>query len=199
MPVPLLDLRAQHATIRDEVVDSDDGGRRLAAVHSWRGRREARAAGRRAVAHEVRDRLRERHRCAVARACARSTSAAATKSSRRRSRSSRRRERSTTSARRRCSSTSIRRRSTFVRTPPRPASTSKTKAVIPVDLFGQMAAIEEVMTAMPGVPVIEDAAQIDRRASRRSTANGAWPARWRPSARSASSRRRISAATATAA
>jgi dTDP-4-amino-4,6-dideoxygalactose transaminase len=39
------------------------------------------------------------------------------------------------------------------------ARTSKTKAVIPVDLFGQMAPIEEVMTSMPGVPVIEDAAQ----------------------------------------
>jgi dTDP-4-amino-4,6-dideoxygalactose transaminase len=39
------------------------------------------------------------------------------------------------------------------------ARTSRTKAVIPVDLFGQMAPIEEVMTSMPGVPVIEDAAQ----------------------------------------
>ncbi len=39
------------------------------------------------------------------------------------------------------------------------ARTSKTKAVVPVDLFGQMAAIEEVAAAMPGIPVIEDAAQ----------------------------------------
>jgi dTDP-4-amino-4,6-dideoxygalactose transaminase len=39
------------------------------------------------------------------------------------------------------------------------ARTSKTKAVIPVDLFGQMAPIEEVAKAMPGVPLIEDAAQ----------------------------------------
>lgn len=39
------------------------------------------------------------------------------------------------------------------------ARTSKTKAVVPVDLFGQMAPIEEVATAMPGVPIIEDAAQ----------------------------------------
>jgi dTDP-4-amino-4,6-dideoxygalactose transaminase len=39
------------------------------------------------------------------------------------------------------------------------ARTSRTKAVIPVDLFGQMAAIEQVAAAMPGVPVIEDAAQ----------------------------------------
>jgi dTDP-4-amino-4,6-dideoxygalactose transaminase len=39
------------------------------------------------------------------------------------------------------------------------ARTSKTKAVVPVDLFGQMAAIEEVMKAMPGLPIIEDAAQ----------------------------------------
>src|SRR5579872_1431248 len=39
------------------------------------------------------------------------------------------------------------------------ARTSKTKAVVPVDLFGQMAPIEEIATAMPGVPIIEDAAQ----------------------------------------
>jgi len=39
------------------------------------------------------------------------------------------------------------------------ARTSKTKAVMPVDLFGQMAPIEDVAKAMPGVPLIEDAAQ----------------------------------------
>jgi len=39
------------------------------------------------------------------------------------------------------------------------ARTSRTKAVIPVDLFGQMAPIEQIMTALPGLPVIEDAAQ----------------------------------------
>jgi dTDP-4-amino-4,6-dideoxygalactose transaminase len=39
------------------------------------------------------------------------------------------------------------------------ARTSKTKAVIPVDLFGQMAPIEAVAVAMKGIPVIEDAAQ----------------------------------------
>ena len=39
------------------------------------------------------------------------------------------------------------------------ARTSKTRAVVPVDLFGQMAPIEQVMTALPGIPVIEDAAQ----------------------------------------
>ena len=39
------------------------------------------------------------------------------------------------------------------------ARTAKSKAVIPVDLFGQMAAIEEVALAVPGLPVIEDAAQ----------------------------------------
>jgi dTDP-4-amino-4,6-dideoxygalactose transaminase len=39
------------------------------------------------------------------------------------------------------------------------ARTSKTKAVVPVDLFGQMAPIETVARAMPGVPLIEDAAQ----------------------------------------
>lgn len=39
------------------------------------------------------------------------------------------------------------------------ARTSKTRAVIPVDLFGQMAAVERMSLAMPGLPVIEDAAQ----------------------------------------
>jgi dTDP-4-amino-4,6-dideoxygalactose transaminase len=39
------------------------------------------------------------------------------------------------------------------------ARTSRTKAVIPVDLFGQMAAMEQVVAAVPGLPVIEDAAQ----------------------------------------
>jgi len=39
------------------------------------------------------------------------------------------------------------------------ARTSKSKAVIPVDLFGQMAPIEEVARAVPGLPIIEDAAQ----------------------------------------
>lgn len=39
------------------------------------------------------------------------------------------------------------------------AVTPRTKAVIPVDLFGQIAAIDAVATAIPGMPIIEDAAQ----------------------------------------
>ena len=39
------------------------------------------------------------------------------------------------------------------------AVTGKTKAVIPVDLFGQMAAIDAVRAAIPDLPIIEDAAQ----------------------------------------
>jgi dTDP-4-amino-4,6-dideoxygalactose transaminase len=39
------------------------------------------------------------------------------------------------------------------------ARNSNTKAVVPVDLFGQMAAVEDVAKAVPGLPVIEDAAQ----------------------------------------
>ena len=39
------------------------------------------------------------------------------------------------------------------------ARTGRSKAVIPVDLFGQMAAIEQVAAAVPGLPIIEDAAQ----------------------------------------
>src|SRR5687768_7170715 len=39
------------------------------------------------------------------------------------------------------------------------ALSPRTKAVVPVDLFGQMAAIECVQELMPSIPVIEDAAQ----------------------------------------
>lgn len=39
------------------------------------------------------------------------------------------------------------------------ACTSRTRAIIPVDLFGQMAEIENVAIAAPGIPIIEDAAQ----------------------------------------
>ncbi len=39
------------------------------------------------------------------------------------------------------------------------AVTSKTKAVIPVDLFGQIAAIDAVRVAIPDLPIVEDAAQ----------------------------------------
>src|SRR3954470_23078095 len=39
------------------------------------------------------------------------------------------------------------------------AITKKTKAIIPVDLFGQMAAMEEVARVAKEIPVIEDAAQ----------------------------------------
>jgi dTDP-4-amino-4,6-dideoxygalactose transaminase len=39
------------------------------------------------------------------------------------------------------------------------AITARTKAIIPVDLFGQMAAMEEVSRVAKGIPVIEDAAQ----------------------------------------
>ena len=39
------------------------------------------------------------------------------------------------------------------------ARTARTKAVVPVDLFGQIAALESVSAALPGIPVVEDAAQ----------------------------------------
>jgi dTDP-4-amino-4,6-dideoxygalactose transaminase len=39
------------------------------------------------------------------------------------------------------------------------AVTSRTKAIVPVDLFGQIAAVEEIMAMNRGIPVIEDAAQ----------------------------------------
>ncbi len=39
------------------------------------------------------------------------------------------------------------------------AVTPRTKAVIPVDLFGQMAPLEEIRRLLPSMPIIEDAAQ----------------------------------------
>src|SRR6476646_5829608 len=39
------------------------------------------------------------------------------------------------------------------------AITTRTKAVIPVDLFGQMAALEKITAVAGGLPIIEDAAQ----------------------------------------
>jgi dTDP-4-amino-4,6-dideoxygalactose transaminase len=39
------------------------------------------------------------------------------------------------------------------------AVTSRTKAIVPVDLFGQMAALERIHELMPSIPIIEDAAQ----------------------------------------
>jgi dTDP-4-amino-4,6-dideoxygalactose transaminase len=39
------------------------------------------------------------------------------------------------------------------------ARTSQSRAVIPVDLFGQMASLEAIGAAVPGLPIIEDAAQ----------------------------------------
>jgi dTDP-4-amino-4,6-dideoxygalactose transaminase len=39
------------------------------------------------------------------------------------------------------------------------AVTSRTKAIVPVDLFGQMAPIERYEALMPDVPIVEDAAQ----------------------------------------
>jgi dTDP-4-amino-4,6-dideoxygalactose transaminase len=51
------------------------------------------------------------------------------------------------------------------------AVTSRTKAVIPVDLFGQMAPIEELARALPGLAIIEDAAQA---IGARRRIDGAW-------------------------
>src|SRR5688500_17071332 len=39
------------------------------------------------------------------------------------------------------------------------AVTSRTKAVVPVDLFGQMAELERFAQLLPDIPVVEDAAQ----------------------------------------
>src|SRR5512138_963514 len=39
------------------------------------------------------------------------------------------------------------------------AVTSRTRAIIPVDLFGQLAPVDAIAASNPGMPIIEDAAQ----------------------------------------
>ena len=51
------------------------------------------------------------------------------------------------------------------------AVTSRTKAVIPVDLFGQIAPIEEIRRLLPSMPIVEDAAQT---IGARRKINGEW-------------------------
>jgi len=51
------------------------------------------------------------------------------------------------------------------------AVTPRTKAVIPVDLFGQIAPIEEIRRLLPTMPIIEDAAQA---IGARRKINGEW-------------------------
>lgn len=51
------------------------------------------------------------------------------------------------------------------------ARTSQTRAVVPVDLFGQIAPLEEIAARLPGLPVVEDAAQS---IGARRKVNGEW-------------------------
>ena len=51
------------------------------------------------------------------------------------------------------------------------AVTPRTKAVIPVDLFGQIAPIEEIRRLLPSMPIVEDAAQT---IGARRKINGEW-------------------------
>ena len=84
---------------------------------------------------------------------------------------------------------------TFLATPEtvRAVLTPRTKAVVVVHLFGNVAPVAEIEAL--GVPVLEDAAQ----AAGSRAGDGAAPARWARSRRSPSTRRRTSAPSATAA
>ena len=107
-------------------------------------------------------RLRQRHRRAAAAPARRSTSGPATRSSRRRSPSSPRRAPSTMPADGRCSRTSIRRPSTSSAGAVEAAITPRTRAIVVVHLFGQMArhgADPCARAERHGLAVIEDAAQ----------------------------------------
>ena len=178
MPVPLLDLRAQHATIRDEVVAAmmqvvDDQLFILGEPVEQLEREVARA-----VAHEARHRLRQRHRRAPARA------AGARRRPRRRGDHDAvhvlrdRRARFTTSARRRCSSTSI--RDTFNIAAGRRggrAHVADEGRASRSTCSARWRRSSRSLTALPGRPDHRGCGAVDRRAPRRSTASGAWPAK----------------------
>jgi dTDP-4-amino-4,6-dideoxygalactose transaminase len=51
------------------------------------------------------------------------------------------------------------------------ARTSRTRAIVPVDLFGQIAPLEEIAVRLPGLPIVEDAAQS---IGARRQVNGEW-------------------------
>ena len=158
MPVPLLDLRAQHATIRDEIAAAIDG-----VVDSQRfilgepGERLERAVG-------------ELSRTAHAIGCASGTDALLL--AMRALDIGRGDEVITTPYTFFATAGTIHNAGAtpvFVDVDDetlnidpealRAAITPRSKAVIPVDLFGQMAPLERLATAAPGLPVIEDAAQ----------------------------------------
>ena len=198
MPVPLLDLRAQHATIRDEVVE-----RMMQVVDSQLfilGEEVAK------LEHEVAELSRTKY----AIGCATGTDALLL--AYRALDIGRDDEVITTPFTFFATAGTIHNvgaKPVFVDIEPKtfnidPAAakaavTSRTKAVVPVDLFGQMAAIEAVAEMLPGIPLIEDAAQTIGAAppDRRQGAHGGRGRR--RSGRSASSRRRTSVVTATAA
>ena len=170
MPVPLFDTATPLAPLRAEIDAAIAPRHRQRQVHpraggaarSSRSSPRTAAPGTRSASPTAPTRSRSR--------CARWASGPATRSSCRRSRSTRAPRRSRRPARGRSSATSIPRRSASRAETVQAAITPRTKAVIAVHLFGNVAPSPTIEAL--GVPVLEDAAQaagsaLARRPSRR--------------------------------
>ena len=137
--IPFLDLKAQYQSIKPEIDSAVLGV--LDSTQFVLGERGGglRARVRRLLRREARDRASTPARARCTWRCSRPASAPATRSSPSRSPSSRRSRRSATPARRRCSSTSIPVSFTMDPAQLEAAITPRTKAILPVHLYGQMA------------------------------------------------------------
>ena len=157
MAVPLFDTAAPLAPLRDELRAAIDARARLRALHPRPRGRGVRAGVRRVLR---RARTPSASPTAPTRSrsrCARWASVRATRSSCRRSRSTPPPRRSRRPAPRRSSATSTRTTYCVTAETVRAALTPRTKAVIAVHLFGNVAPVAEIEAL--GVPVLEDAAQ----------------------------------------
>ena len=143
--VPLLDLVAQYRSIKDECSPAMMAVIERQAFIMGAEVAQLEAAVAAALPHQARDRLRQRHRRAAAAAQGAGPPAGRRGHHHRRSPSSPPPGPSTTPAARRCSWTSIRPRSTSRPAAVEAAITPRTRAIIAVHLFGQMAAMEAIM------------------------------------------------------